>query len=574
MKARHRQALALAGVFAGITLSGVPVALEAQTTRTPDPNAPRMMIPALRSTEKGLGVQAADAIRSRLNQDISYKTLWQIPKNDIIGTLEASGYPKDEALAPNDARELGKLLRADEYLQGTVSKEGGQFKIESQLVLVRDNSLVQPLPTVTGGRLDQASTALSKEIQAARKQLPAEKQCVQLARESKYPEAIAAAKAGTAAYPKATLTRACMASAMVAAKAPNDSVIAVTQEILAIDPKNRPALSMAAQAYKDAKQQDKAIETWTALLATDPTNARLVDNVVREIASSGNPAVALPIIKQAVAANPGDPQLMRLQWRIQLAAKDFKGAVATGEQMVQLDTAMADTNYFVGMSAAYQADSQPQKAAEVLAKGAQKFPGNAGMGVALAQQQRAAGQLPQAIETINKALAANPKVEHGMMLKAQIYSDMKQTDSALAVVRQAAAAGDTLAGPIALKIGNDLYKAASQSKKPEDFQHAIATLSFADSLIKNPDQKAQAQFLMGVSQLSLGQQQLTLARDQKSCEISQQAQANFVEAQINLPKGGKFAPEATTQAMNGLNQLMPYGEQLSKSLCRKKGRGR
>src|SRR5215218_5429048 len=363
VKARHRQALALAGVFAGITLSGVPVALEAQTTRTPDPNAPRMMIPALRSTEKGLGVQAADAIRSRLNQDISYKTLWQIPKNDIIGTLEASGYPKDEALAPNDARELGKLLRADEYLQGTVTKEGGQFKIESQLVLVRDNSLVQPLPTVTGARLDQASTALSKEIQAARKQLPAEKQCVQLARESKYPEAIAAAKAGTAAYPKATLTRACMASAMVAVKAPNDSVIAVTQEILAIDPKNRPALSMAAQAYKDAKQQDKAVETWTALLATDPTNARLVDNVVREIASSGNPAVALPIIKQAVAANPGDPQLMRLQWRIQLAAKDFKGAVATGEQMVQLDTAMADTNYFVGMSAAYQADSQPQKAA-------------------------------------------------------------------------------------------------------------------------------------------------------------------------------------------------------------------
>lgn len=568
MKARQRQALALAGVFAGIALGGAPLALEAQTTRTPDPNAPRMMIPALRSTEKGLGVQAADAIRSRLNQDISYKSLWQIPKNDIIGTLEASGYPKDEALAPNDARELGKLLRADEYLQGTVAKNNGQFRIESQLVLVRDNSLVQPLPVVEGGRLDIASAALSKHIQAARKQLDGEKKCVQLAREGKYPEAIAAAKAGIGAYQQATLARACMASAMVASKAPGDSVIAVTQEILAIDPKNRPALSMAAQAYKDAGQQDKAIETWTALLATDPTNARLVDNVVREIASSGNPAVALPIIKQAVAANPGDPQLLRLQWRIQLAAKDNKGAIATGEQMVQLDTAMADTNYFVGMSVAYAADSQPQKATEALAKGAQKFPGNAGMQVALAQTQRQAGQLPQAIETINKALAANPKVEHGLMLKAQIHSDLKQTDSALAVVRQAATGGDTLAGPIALSIGNQLYKDANVSKKPEDFQRAIQTLAFADSLIKNPTTKAQAQFLMGVSQLSLGQQQLTLARDQKSCELAQQAQANFVEAQINLPKGGAFAKEATAQALNGLQQLMPYGEQLSKSLCK------
>ena len=572
MKARHRQSLALAGLFAGISL-GAPLALGAQTTRTPDPNAPRMMIPALRSTDKGLGVQAADAIRSRLNQDISYKTLWQIPKNDIMGTLEASGYPKDEALAPNDARELGKLLRADEYLQGTVTKEGGTFKIESALVLTRDNSLVQPLPVVQGGRLDAASAALSKEIQAARKQLDGERKCVQLARESKYAEAIAAARAGTAAYPKATLTRACMASAMVAMKAPGDSVIAVTQEILAIDPKSRPALSMAAQAYKDANQQDKAIETWTALLATDPTNARLVDNVVREIAGSGNPGVALPIIKQAVTANPGDPSLMRLQWRIQLAAKDFKGAVATGEQMVQLDTAMADTNYFVGMAAAYGADSQPQKAAEVLARGAQKFPGNAGMQVALAQTLRQAGQLPQAVETINKALAADPKVENGLMLKAQIYSDMKQTDSAVAVIRQASAGGDTLAGPIALSVGNTIYKEANVSKKPEDFQRAIRTLAFADSLIKNPTQKAQAQFLMGVSQLSLGQQQLTLARDQKSCDIAQQAQANFVEAQINLPKGGAFAKDATAQALGGLAQLMPYGEQLSKSLCKGKRRG-
>src|SRR5215207_2177185 len=276
VKARHRQALALAGVFAGITLSGLPVALEAQTTRTPDPNAPRMMIPALRSTEKGLGVQAADAIRSRLNQDISYKTLWQIPKNDIVGTLEASGYKPDEALAPNDARELGKLLRADEYLQGTVTKAGNGFRIESQLVLVRDNSLVQPLPPVQGGRLNEAATLLSKEVQAARKQLPAEQRCVALARERKFAEAIQAAQAGVAAYPKSTLARACMASAMVALKAPTDSILGFTSQILAIDPRSRPALTIAAQAYseaaaaekdsaKKAELQNKTVETLTGL---------------------------------------------------------------------------------------------------------------------------------------------------------------------------------------------------------------------------------------------------------------------------------------------------------------------
>ena len=584
VKARHRHALALAGLLAGVAAGGVPAALEAQTTRTADPNAPRMMVPPLRSQDKGLGVQAADAIRSRLNQDIPTKNLWQIPKNDIVGTLEASGYKPDEALAPNDARELGKLLRADEYLQGTVTKAGNGFKIESQLVLVRDNSLVQPLPPVQGGRLNEAATLLSKEVQAARKQLPAEQKCVALARENKFAEAIQAAQAGVAAYPRSTLARACMASAMVAMKAPSDSILKFTSEILAIDPKNRPALTIAAQAYADAAKaatdsaqkvqlQNKTVETLTGLLATDPTNARLVDDVVRRIATSANPRVALPIITQAVQQNPGDPQLLRLQWRLQLAAKDTKAAIQTGEQMVQLDTAMADTLYFIGLAGAYATDSQPQKAAEAYARGVQKFPNNASLQLGYAQQLSKAGQSQQAIAALQKALQLNPKAENGYVILAQIYDDAGQTDSAVAALRQAAANKDTLAGPVALAIGNKIYKRANTSKNPDEFNKAVQVLTFADSLATAPLTKAQAKFLTGVSQLNLGQIYLTQAREKKSCDLANQANENLVSAQINIPPGGQFAKDAAAAAMGALQQLAPYGEQMQKALCKGKRRG-
>ena len=586
VKARQRHALALAGLLAAVAAGSAPLALGAQSPRgAVDPNAPRMMVPPLRSQDKGLGVQAADAIRSRLNQDISSKNLWQIPKNDIVGTLEASGYKPDEALAPNDARELGKLLRADEYLQGTVTKTPSGYRIESALVLVRDNSLVQPLPPVEAARLNDAATQLSKELQNARKQLPAERQCVALARENKFPEAIQAAKQGVAAYPRSTLTRACMASAMVATKAPTDSILALTSEILAIDPRNRPALTIAAQAYSEAATattdsakkdslQDKTVETLTALLSTDPTNARLVDDVVRRIATSANPAVALPIIKQSVAANPGDPQLMRLNWRIQLAARDYKGAIQTGEQMVQIDTAMADTLFFMGQSGAYAADSQPQKAAEVMAKGVAKFPQNASLQLVYAQQLQKAGQTQQAVEALNKALQLNPKVPNALVIKAQMLNDAGQTDSALAALRQAAAQKDTLAGAVAVSIGNAMYKDANATKDPDKFRRAIAVLSLADTLATTPLAKAQAQFLAGVSQLSLGQVLLTQARDKKSCDLANEAAEDFVNAQINIPAGGKFAPDAAAQAMKALMQLQPYGEQMQKALCKgKKRRG-
>ena len=106
---------------------------------------PHLMITTFSGSEPGLGVQAAEAIRSRLTRDIDPKKLFVIPQKDVHATLTASGYSTTESLQPNDARALANLLRADEYIEGTVTKTPSGVKLESRLVLALDNTIQQPL---------------------------------------------------------------------------------------------------------------------------------------------------------------------------------------------------------------------------------------------------------------------------------------------------------------------------------------------------------------------------------------------------------------------------------------------
>jgi len=349
---------------------------------------------------------------------------------------------------------------------------------------------------------------------------------------------------------------------------PADSVISIGKEILAIHPQNRTALGIVAPAYQTKGDTAASIDAYTALVSTDPGNTRIVEPVVSAIAASGQAARAVPIINQAVAENPGDPRLLDLQFRLLRAAKDWKGAIKAGEAMVRTDTALADTSYFLRLADAYANDSQPQKAAETIARGVAKFPNNSDLRLYHVQLLRDAGQNQQAAEALRQLVATNPKTPRAFLQLAQTQMEMNQADSALSSLHQAKANGDSaaLVGQAALVIGNQRYKAANGTKNPADYQTALRFLTYADTNLTDATQKAQAQFLEGVVELSLGQQALQTARDQKSCTAAKQAQDYFTDAQINLPKGGVFSPDATKQALGALTQLAPYADQMAKAL--------
>src|SRR6266550_1060198 len=347
-----------------VGLVGSPVL--AQSTKT----GPRIMIPTLQSSDKDLGVQAAEAIRNQLTKQTNLRDLVVVPKADINNSLASSGYSTTEALAPGDAKALASLVRAPEYLEGSVTKTPTGFKIDSRLIISRDMTKGQALPTAQGAKLDDAANQVAKAIKDARRQLPAEEQCHNNVAQGKYQEAVAAARQGLKDYPTANILSACLAEAYNQLKMP-DSVIAVSERIRASDTRNIPALRMLAETYGIKGDTTRRLQVLNLLAAADPTNIRLIQDVIADEAKAGHPEMAVPLMRDLLQNNPGDPQLLNLAWLVYLNAKDY-------------DTRLV---------AAYTALNQPQKASEAAALGARKFPNDPSLSLIGANSLRKAGQL-------------------------------------------------------------------------------------------------------------------------------------------------------------------------------------
>ena len=539
-----------------------PLAASAQR-RPPEPT-PRVMVATFASADKDLGVQAAEAIRARITRDADARKLIVIPKNDINNTLQASGYSTTESLADNDARALAVLLRADEYVVGTVTKTPTGVRVEPRLVLARDQTLQQPLPAAEAANVNQAAAAISKSYQQAREQLPNEKNCYTLFRENKHAEAVLMARSAMSKYANGTIAMICLANAYQGLNQA-DSVLAVSERITAIDPRNIPALRFQAEIYQTRNNTPKALEALTRLMAADPSNDRLREQVIASLVTSGQAKMAVPVVEEALRMNPGDPKTLNMAWRVYLAAAEIEKAITTGDALIRADTAAADSAYFIRTSAA-AVGTDATRGAAIAAQGLTKFPGNASLHLVHANALSKAGQNAQALTAVNRALSINPKVDGGYAQKALILGGMNMPDSVLATIRTAAAGGGdrkTLA-QVALKTGSDSYKAGNASKNRADLQRAVEFLLLSDQL----DGSADAKFLAGASAFLVGQSAVNEAQDTKSCTLARLAKDSFATAQENVPAGLQSYADAAKQLLTAIPQFTPAVDDQIRRFCR------
>ena len=524
---------------------------------------PHLMVTTFASNEPGLGVQAAEAVRSRITRDVDAKKLLVIPQKDVHSTLTASGYSTTEALQSNDAKALASLLRADEYMEGSATRTPAGVKIDARLVLARDNTIQQPLPPAEG-KLDQAAQAVAKSYQAARVQIEGEKTCAFRYREGKYREAEQAARAALAKYPTGTIAGVCLANALNAQKLV-DSALAVSLRVLATDPRNVPALTLAAAIYQERKDP-RATGVLVSLLAADPSNDKLREQVINDLAQTGQWDKVLPIIDDALKNNPGDPKMLRLAWLVYLGAKKFELAAQTGAELIKSDSAAADTTYFIRTGGAYAALNQYQKAAEAFTHGAAKFPSNATIQLSLASALSKSGNNAGALAAARRAVQINPKVEGGYAQIALLYVSMNQPDSVMSVIRLASANGGdkSTLSKVALAQCNTAYKAGNASKNRADLQKAIDFCKLSDQL----ESSADAKFLIGVSAFTIGQSAITEAQSTRSCALARLAKDSWALAQENVPAGLQSYPEPAKQVLTAIPQYTPATDEMVKRYCK------
>jgi tetratricopeptide (TPR) repeat protein len=525
----------------------------------------RVMIPTLQSADNVLGVQAAEAIRSQLQKQTNIRDLVVVPTNDIDNSLRSSGYKTDEALAPGDAKALASLVRAPQYLDGTVTKTPTGFKIDSRLIISRDMTRGQVLPSAQAPKLDDAASQVAKSIQNARKQLPGEETCHNAVAQGKYQEGVNAARSAMAGYPNANIAAACLVDAYAGLKM-DDSVIAISERIRSSDPANNVALRRLADTYRTRGDTAKELDVLGALAASDPTNIKLIQDVVAEFAKAGHADRAVPLMRDLIQSNPGDPQLLSLAWLVYLNAKDYKGAIDVGNEMVRVDTAAATADFYTRLAGAYSASGQAQKAAETAALGIRKFPNDPNLQLLSATALYKAGQLQQAVEAAKKVIAGNPKNAQGYFLLATIQDSLNLYDDLYATLQNAKNNGvdPGALSQLALKQGSDAYKEGNASHDRASFQRAIKFLQASDQFQTGAD----AKFLLGASAFSLGQSAVNDANTTKSCELARMARDAFNLASINLPAGGQKYPNEAAQLLTAIPQFTPSVDSEVKRYCK------
>lgn len=582
----HRRPLA---IFAVLFLAlGVSSAQAQAPRRPPRPDTPFLTVQVFRSADRLAGPDASDALRDRLIQVYPGPVLWVIDKPVIMELLEQSGYETNQQLARADENALAKQVRADEYIRGSVTKEAdGQFRIDAQLVLTRDVGLTQMLPPSRGRSAERAALGLVRSIQEARRQISNENQCMEHARAERYPQALAAADEAIADYPNATLVRYCKMNVLVLQHAPSEEIIKVADEILALDENNRSALAVAADAQKAAGNVEVANELLVRLLAIEPNNASLATQVVDALAASRRYDVAKRIVLKAVQDNPGDVSLVRLQFLILSSAGDFKPAIATGEEMIQLDTSMADAAFFTRLTALYVADSQPSQAADAARRGTEKFPRNPDLWQQYSQMLRNSGQLAASVEAAKQALVINPFISNGWIQVAQAYGELQEPDSVLSALRSAQTAGDNadFIASLLSGVGNQKRVTGAAEKSLPILEEGIAILQWADTVaaltdsVGPPDArrlrtaatsetKARVKFLLGATAITFAVQAATAAAPTKDCSLARKADEALIVAQLTLPRGASFNQAATVQLMQSIPEYAEYTSQQIKTYCK------
>jgi tetratricopeptide (TPR) repeat protein len=262
---------------------------------------------------------------------------------------------------------------------------------------------------------------------------------------------------------------------------------------------------------------------------------------------------------------------MKLLWAIQLRAQRYKQAIQTGEQLAKLDTAIVDSTYYTRMIVAFQADSQPQRAAEYAGRAVQRYPQNASAHLVFAQTLRRAGQLQQAAQEYQQAVRLDPKVEGGYLALIVTQCELNQADAAFASGQAAIAAGQDRAtiGQALIGCAAPAIRAAQEQKTRAGWQRAYDISNRVDQVAPSPNSK----FFVGVSAFQVGYEALQTLNKSKSCDDATIAENMWAAAQIAMPAGASVDKNTAGQILGAIQQYSGHIAQAKKAYCKGNRRG-
>lgn len=556
--------------------------------------------PSREKNDLKFGREVGDEVRDRLEDLVNKREARVISGYDVREAMIRAGFAADDPQSIAMLRQQGETFRADEIVAGLATRlPDGGAKVEGSLVLYRDVRMRQPIPAVTANDVERAAALFARRVADARVQLAHQRRCENSLRDGQGTRAVQHARAGIAAYPRATLARTCLVWALRAMNVSATQVLAEAEALLEIDPTAHHGLEAAATALDSLKRRDAAATVWLRLYATDTANLDLAERIVWSMAEGGNSRRAEPLIVKLSDANPHHMRLLRQLWRVANDNRNWPLAIRAGERLLENDPeAVADSIFHQRLASAYRANGQMFKAMELVARGVTRFPGdprlyaiytqfvkeetdsvlprglarfpdNAALLALNAKELRERGQLTEALDASKRAVELDSTLAQGRLLIAQAEMELGRPDSALVTLSRAVAAGEdrNAVAQFALSKGNALLRAANGTEIRADFQLAMRFLALADTLKPTP----QTKFVLGAAALKVAQTALTdapkLVSKDESCAVSRVGYESIPLARSSLEGGVEVSAEATKQFLEYLDQLAPYADKQIAAFC-------
>ncbi|MEO8635485.1 MAG: hypothetical protein ABI587_09450 [Gemmatimonadales bacterium] len=526
-------------------------------------NAARLLVGnphSFNAADSAPSVLIADGMRGKIEKLVGsqFRVLTRVEMNEALTTYS---YPKDAILTVMSTRVLAQALNSKAMVASTVAKDpGGRYVVTSRFGGINDDAAnVVTVTQVAGQAPADLGVRVAEGFAGALKAFPDAKACVDQSKTAP-DKAMLSGRKALAVVPKHGLANFCLGKLAQARGKKADSTEATRffQDAVVGDPLSLAAWTELAAGYEVAGDTLKTIEALQQMLRIAPTNQPLRDLVFKKFLQYGKPELAERVADEGLAIDPGNIDLFELRANARAFRENYSGALDDLEQIITLDSARADTAFYVKYLVFASQKPDSVRLVNWSSKALKRFPENVTLLKQVVGAYAQVGQGDSLAGSLNLLVKYDSAAAVGFALQqAKVYQDAKQNALAAPFIDFGVMYGDSLSkeGAAGLLLNGTLpliqpppdWKAAA-----DGFRRVIT--------IANPQGRYApiANYFLGLALVNLIIPADKDAESQKSCDATRQIETLIAETEKALAGATAYIQGTGASQSKTYDQLNAY----------------
>ena len=559
--------------FADNLIGQIPRGGRIGTTRVKTA-APKVLVanPTANTADSAAAVAIGRAMRERIDRGVG-DGFAVIPREQMNEALLQYGYPADAILQVSAARRLAVQMSAVNTVSSTLAKlPAGQYALTARISGTNDlyAGYAVNVAQLPGQSLADFGQRAADSLLPAVKAMTDAKSCIDLQATDKAKAAEAANKA-VKSVPNHGLAHLCLAL-LALEKADTNTHLRHLESSIKGDPQSLVVASAIAVVAQVRGDTARVVEMYQNMLAVAPTNQELREKAYVLFNRYGRPEAAMQVVDKGLELDPLNPDLYDLRSNICLGKEDYNCAIQSLEQVFALDSAKADTTFYIKILGSTQMKPDTAKYLEWARRGALKYPENTGILTDLARAYGYIGQTDSTVAVTRRLVALNPTDTEPVVRVVKSLTDAGQARRAVEFAATIKTNGDE----DAKNNYAGLLLEAAQKFIPDSTRDLPQVVELGEAaLAAGPTDVARidlANYFIGLGAFF---QAIPLAqpmRTQKSCELARQEVALLTKAEPALTLASQsastvIAPNSKTW-LGQLQQEKPEAMKLQQQFCR------